>query len=365
MMSGLLGFVLFLGVCAGCSASKDEVGSRVVFAGGEDVIDVDTDDSSRNDAEIAGCDDEGASCGDAVEAELSSCETAHDLGVLVAGQIATVTAEVGKQGWEKTGCSVDGTGGEVVFHLRVAAPMRLKFEVVDTKNSDAVMELRKGDCNSLRAVQFCTDSELQDFVAEAGIDYFLVVEARGVGQLSSFTLNVEAESAVCAPAGEWRCEGTARVQCFGGIEERIFKCAGGCEAAECQGDRCENALVITETSTFVGETAGYSNRFDFSHQPSCSTSGTTGMRSLGQDVVFFLPGLRVGQTVFVDAATGDTNDNLIAVLDSCSTERGCVAASSSGNQLRWEVESSGDYYVVIDKTTATSRDFQYRIEINP
>lgn len=89
------------------------------------------------------------------------------------------------------------------------------------------------------------------------------------------------------------------------------------------------------------------------------------MRTVGQDIVFLLPNLRAGQQVFVDAATGDTNDNLIAILDTCGVQAGCLAASSSGNQLSWEVEDSGDYYVVIDKTTATARDFQYRIEINP
>ncbi len=367
MLSGWLGFVLLSASFGGCGGDKDEVGSRVVFSGGENGIDVGTGDSSRNDAEIvAGCEDEAAGCGIEVEKERSSCETAFDFGVLVAGQIATAEAEVGKQGsWLKTRCSVDGTGSEVVFHLKVSTPMRLNFEIVDTGGFDAVMALRAGDCSSDGAAHFCTDSESQDFVAEAGNDYFLVVEARSGGEISPFTLKVEASSAVCAPAGEWRCEGTARVQCFGGIEERVFECAGSCEAGLCRGDSCDNALIVAESTTFIGKTAGYSNRFDFSEQLSCSSSGATGMRTVGQDIVFFLPNLRAGQTVFVDAATGDTNDNLIAVLDRCSTEAGCVAASSSGNQLRWKVESSGDYYVIIDKTTATARDFQYRIEINP
>ncbi len=371
--SAFWGLLLVLGLGGGWGCGEDTEGrkGRVVLvgegagdgntwgdAGGEEVGEV-RDGEGDCDAEQA--------CGEDVEEPVSSCRRAVDLGLLVAGQAVWSEVEVrdDEGSWLETGCAADGSGAEAVFRLQVGEPMRLSFEVVEAEGFDGVMELRAGACGQAGEVQFCSDGESQVFVAEAGVEYFLVVESRSGGEVGTLGLRVQAERAVCAPAGAWRCEEASRVQCFGGVEERIFACAGGCEEGMCLGDRCENALEVKASATFVGQTAGYSNAFDFSEQPSCSSSGAVGMRTAGQDVVFALPDLRAGQTVFVDALTRDVNDNVIAVLNSCNVQAGCVAASSSGDQLVWEVVEDGDYYVVIDKTTATARDFQYRIEINP
>ncbi|MBA2662841.1 MAG: hypothetical protein H0U74_11130 [Bradymonadaceae bacterium] len=300
-------------------------------------------------------------------AKLSlACDQPNALGLLVAGQAMRVSANLLDQpGGPSSSCAIEGGRSQVAFRFQVDAPSRLDFEIVHAAELDLVMELREHRCDEAAGALFCTDAEDQVYFAEAGKDYFLIVESRDGQSPGPFELRVSARGALCAPAGQWSCEATSRVQCFGGQEQRSFQCATSCTGDSCAGDSCENAIEVTSSTSFSGQSAAYTSAFDFSDKPGCTSSGISGLTTLGQDLVFFLPGLLAGQKLFVDALTNDTNDNLIAVLDTCSAQAGCVAAASIGNQLRWQVERGGDYYVIIDKTTSTARDFHYRIEIDP
>ena len=89
-------------------------------------------------------------------------------------------------------------------------------------------------------------------------------------------------------------------------------CAEACESARCNGDACDNPIVVSGSGTYTGDGDGYGKELDFAGNASCDNR-----ESEGYEVVFLLPNLQAGNVVSIDAATNDTNLNAIFISQAC------------------------------------------------
>lgn len=324
---------------------------------------------TQNDVEPGVCDgvvcEDGEACvgGECVVVGDSgfSCETPRDLGVLESGAALQFQGNSdGQPVLLKTGCAAQDHSSQSVFKFRVAENTEVQAKFLST-TLPAVMEFREDGCVDGSNALFC-DMQPGSFEAKAGKDYYLVVEARHDFSTGDFTVELEATTKACSPAGSWTCEGTERVQCYAGTETRAFACGSACNAGVCAGDTCDDAIVVDGSVRVQGSLSAFENHFNFKDSPSCSTDRLTGPITGGQDVVFRLPGLRVGQQVMVDT-TSDSGRGVVGVTKSCGLSAGCVAADDQTGKLDWTVDIAGDYFVIIDRGTVSSVSFDYRIEI--
>jgi hypothetical protein len=83
---------------------------------------------------------------------------------------------------------------------------------------------------------------------------------------------------------------------------------------------------------------------------------------LGQDIILSLPGLSAGQIVTVDASM-DSQDDVIAVLETCDDSPVCIRFVDLGDKLTWNVEAAGDYFIVVDRPRAESGMFSFSVDI--
>lgn len=296
-----------------------------------------------------------------------SCFEPNDLGELSADaeEIISAAAATGQANVLSTECGSDHEDSpQAVFSFSVAEPMQIDLSI-DEAEDPVVVEMRTGDCRDQEAATSCDNDLEQTHYAEPGQTYFLIVEPVLDWNLGEFSIGLNTSALLCAPPGQWSCDGDNRVQCFAGVEERTYACGGGCTDGVCHGASCENPIEVTEAITVDGELGAYdsSGRFDFADSPACSTQGATGPTTEGQDLVFSLPGLVAGQQVIVDTSESDTS-NVIGILQDCSEEMTeCIAGNDTDDFLEWTVEADGDYFVVIDQFTTDSGPFSYSIEI--
>lgn len=290
------------------------------------------------------------------------CEAPRDLGVLAVGTPLQVDGNSdGQPVLLKTGCAAQDHSSQSVFKFQVAENAAVDIKFLET-TLPVVMEVREDGCVDGSTALLC-GMQSETFQAKAGIDYYLVVEARHDYSTGDFSVELSPKAAqVCSPAGSWSCDGTQRVQCFAGTEERVFECGSSCGDGVCAGDVCDNAVVVSDAVTVAGDTRAFENQFDLKDQPTCSTDRVTGPMTPGQDMVFSLPGLKAGQTISVDT-TQQPGRTVIGVTRNCGISAGCVAADDQTGKLVWPVDVAGDYFVIIDRSSNANVPFAYQIEI--
>jgi hypothetical protein len=127
---------------------------------------------------------------------------------------------------------------------------------------------------------------------------------------------------------------------------------------------CEEAIVVTASATYSGDNPAYISNYDFGSTPGCEIEGTP-VSTPGPEVVFSLPNLTMGQTVSIDAKSGDSNNNAIFVTSNCDQQANltCMAQDYIDEELTWTVPSDGDYFVFVDKASGAGSTFQYGIDI--
>lgn len=316
------------------------------------------------------CEDPDRRCvkGVCVRSELKvACEEYQDLGEVDLRQMVTATGDTdGFADAIETGCgSTDGfSGAENAFRFTVPAPARVSFDLQSTAAIDWAIEVRGDDCGSSAAQVACSDVEQFDFLAEPGIEYFILVEpATGIDR-GAFQIAMSFEELVCSPPASRSCDGDDLIVCQAGTSKARYGCGTGCSTDRCDGDTCDNVFEVTASASFTGDTQGFVNALDFASQPSCSSGGQQGIATPGPEIVLSLPGLTAGQTVTIDASMSDNNDNGIFVLDSCDDTSGCLASNDIEDILVWDVEVAGDYFVVIDKLTSSNKSFSYTVDID-
>ena len=294
------------------------------------------------------------------------CHEPTDIGELSADDSQEVTADAtGQPNVVSTTCgSEHEESPQAVFSFTVDEPMEIDISIEDSTDP-LVIEIREDSCRDEEAATSCDNAFEQTHYAIPGVTYYVVVEPVSQWNLGEFTLSFETSGLVCAPPGAWSCDDDIRVQCFAGVEERTYECGADCVDGECLGEGCHNPIEVTGSITVEGDVSAYdsSGRFDFSDSPACSTQGTSGPTTSGQDLLFSLPGLLEGQTVIVDALDSPTI-NAIGILDECDEENTqCIAGNDTDQLMEWTVPADGDYFVVVNQFATSNGRFIYSVEI--
>ncbi len=332
-------------------------------------------------AEVPSC--EGVSCEsgtrcvegvcEAQTAKGYGCADPFDLGLLNGERVHVLEASPqGQPNLLNTSCSVDNHSAQAIFTFQVEEPTKIDSRILGSSHI-LVQELRVGSCTRASAIEFCSINA-QHWTALPGEDYFLIVEARqgdpGVdsvvgesGLINDFKLEIATRPFTCYPAGDRSCDGEGVQLCAGGDEIRSFGCAMGCNQGECLGDSCQNPIEVNGSLSLQADLNSFRNTMDFQTSPSCTSSGPTGSgtRTAGQDLVFHLPGLVGGQTVEVEAPDASY---VLGVMNECNAGAPtCLVGDDKNGSLSWEVERSGDYFVVANRFTTTSSTGEFRIEV--
>ena len=327
------------------------------------------------------CNDETGECVDIDAAEGYTCQAPNQLGALEGGQTMTVSGSPAAQpSTEETSCTLTESGN-AVWEFETDVPLQIDVGI-DAMESDELLvaEVRQEDCSDPEALiegQACDnlnhDGTSFSFTVGGGSTYYLIVEGRSTMVPADFDLELSTTDLMCYPEGSWRCdpdEDDIILECDDGLAENPETCGSGCEDDACLGDTCENAIEVTDSVTIEGNTRPFNNTFDFESFPECTTEGAagvgtgdTGPVTDGRDMVFYLPGLESGQVVVADTSETDQR-NYFGVVEECdATNISCVYAESFDQTMEWQVEESGDYYVIVTRNTINSGDFVYSIEI--
>jgi hypothetical protein len=356
-------------LCApGCGDDDDDPNSGnniTTNNGGPDIGGPDADGPDAGDVDVGvdvgGPDsDAGPSQDTDTDPPLADfCDAIEDLGSLGVGATHQATGDTaqGSHALDPS-CGSDGRK-EVTFQFQVDEPARVQLEVQSQTADEWTMSLFSGSCDSPEHVK-CKEGTADVFVAEAGVTYFLSLEA---AEDAAFGLSLKTTALGCAPVGSSTCEVDQVTHCETGHNEVTYGCAYDCEGDACGGDTCSSALVVSGSGShsFTGSYTGYKSQFNFSNHPDCSFSGS-GANTPGPDLVFSLPGLSGGDTVTIDASNDDVQQGIF-VLEGCSNSQpDCVEGGLVLSEvLDWNVPDDGDYHVVVDALDQSDDDFEITI----
>ncbi len=341
--------------------------------------DVESDEESDTGGDTSPCEDvdceDGQHCvdgqcvddDDATEGGFD-CDDAYSLGSLAPDDVTSVILDPsGQPNLLDTSCSVDDESPQAIVSFRVDEAMGITARMAHSDHL-LVKELRVDSCDDAAAVQWCDHND-HGWIAEPDREYFLIVEAREGWMVGEFLLELTVDSLECTPPDEQWCESdTVRGECVGGHTERILECGYACdeEYRECRGDRCDNPIVVHDTVTVSSDYHAYQNHLDFKESPACSTNQTIGLETVGSDVVFSLPNLSAGQTVFAEIENEQTF-HVIGLMKDCdpaAASHSCTHADSQDGELRWEVTDDGDYFLVFNPRSDSSGEFTYTVSID-
>ena len=381
---GLLAVVVLVGAMTACSDDDTPPGSNVIIPsgdGGHDEPDVGTEDADVDEPDVVDeedadvgeeptdpceeveCDDgqvceegqcipseAGFSCGNPIWIDIGEEETKH-----VTANVAT-----GPNLYNTT-CSSDDQSPQAVFAFTPEVETRLTAHISDAQFVPPLAkELRVGECASTANVEWCSINQ-QNWIAEGGTDYYLIVEAQSGVEIGELELELKVEPLACEP-GARECRDGSVFRCAGGDEEVEHPCPDGCHDGECSGDSCANVLEITGSTTLDVDLSSFHDNVDFSSDTAgCSSSGD-GITTSGQDLVLYLPGLTGDEVVEVvrpDSAYA------VGAMTACSGGTpSCIFGHSGSDDVIWEVEEPGDYYLVINRFSSSTEQVQFEININ-
>ncbi|QDG49993.1 hypothetical protein FIV42_04330 [Persicimonas caeni] len=299
--------------------------------------------------------------GSCVEATAENkCQLAEDLGTLTTSNTLTATGSfLGESDVLAASCSGD-TGPEKIFKFTVAEDSLVQFQETWVGQADGKIEFRS-TCTQQASQQRCYDAGSSLFVP-ANTDVWMVVE-QDVGRSSDFTIELSASGESC-PLGQSVCTNGEMEICTGGNQSQVFACADSCaDGSACLGDFCDQAIDVTATATFTGDLKAYTNSIDFDGETFCALGDGSTVPTPGREVVFRFPNLVQGQTINIDAQTGDSNVNAVFILNGCGANPyQCVDVFVSPEKGDWVAPADGTYYVVVDKLTSGGETFQYSFE---
>lgn len=297
------------------------------------------------------------------------CE-ATNLGALAGGESKTVLADFSTATSKVQPSCKRGIAKEVVFRFKTTERSSIFASLGDSEiyNDDWVLQINHGSCGNIERLA-CFEGMPQGFIAEPGLDYYLVLEPLyNDTPADPVELTVRAESIACSPVGKTECSGEDLLYCQSDFTQVARACAYGCSDDACNGDICQNAIPMDSSGTMIleGSLEGFSNKFNFAGKPECFASGVP-LTTNAPEVLVALNGLTSGQVVRVDTseAVGDDNDNAIFIIKGCSSSAPtCVPGVGTDLEtLEWTVTEDGDYTLVIDLISAQSPDFAYKIVV--
>lgn len=344
--------------------SESDMSETEDLSGPEDLGDTDAGDTDMGGANL--CGDEGCmqglKCvrGDCVpESAQLACDEVEDLGELAADGSAMASGDTSNfVDTQDASCVevVDGfSGPENAFKFTVADRALVTVELTSlSTNLTWGFSVNRGTClNGSEVV--CTIAESTQFVAEPGEEYFIVVQPDAGVDTGQFELALNLQPRECAVPGERTCMGDT-IQICG--QMGTLECSGGCTGGRCDGESCDNPIEITAAMTLNGAARAHVDDYNFADRASCGSIDTP-----GQDFVLSFPGLTAGQTIVVDASQNDDLDHAIFVSDNCNATAECLASIDLGDRLEYVVENDGDHFVIVDKLSGSTGDYQVSVDI--
>lgn len=291
----------------------------------------------------------------------NKCAAAEDIGTLSPGAPLTINdTTAGASDILSNNCS-GGVGSEKVYKFTVDQKSRISFEAGWPQQFDATVSFRFDGCEA-PGEELCFDAN-SSLSANAGDTVILVVE-QTVGRGNDFSLTLSATPESCSP-GESSCNGDVLEVCGGNNNTLSYDCADSCNAGQCDGSVCANAIAVSASASFSGDLAAYPANLNFESNASCTVEGTP-LPTPGPEVIFKLESLNAGQVVSVAAGS----NRAMFFMTDCQAAPTCEAAmtgSGSAGTAEWTVPSgytNQDVYLVIDRRTQSSGDFTYAIDIS-
>ncbi len=264
-----------------------------------------------------------------------------------------------------SGCSFDGTGNYDVMSFRGGDLGTLTVDVVN--EAEVGFELRTvGSCPGNQPMgcftgSFSASEILWDY------RYYVVIHQLEAGEEAELEIRYDYEEQ-CEPEGARRCVDGDHVELctvtFLSPDTprwREFSCPAGCEEDRCQGDTCDNALVVEGPMQFGGQLGGMANGFDDAQAGSCQGEGDGALPA--RDMVLLLSGLSAGQEVSIELDGPPVAENvLILVQESCGASESCVAAYEGELDVVFEAPAAGDYYVILDSRSVLAGVLEVSID---
>jgi hypothetical protein len=337
--------------------------------------DADGSDNGSDGGDVSAGDCGGMTCADGKVCRDDQCEPlaevtcreAADQGTLSAGSTLTIEGSFDGSASDglSTGCAGSEQAPERVYSFELDESSLIDV-TTDWKGSfDAKVEFRRGDCLEVDAdKRSCLDSDRTVWAAGGETVYLVVENDRGEG--GEFTVDLEAQAAVCRP-DTFECSGSDSVDYCrysdGMVSQTTLDCPGSCSMGECAGRSCSNPVDVSGTKTYTGTTDAFEATMDFKQASNC-VAGSPQPPSAGSEVVFRVS-MTQGETLSIDTSADEAN-NLIFITSDCKidpTQMDCLEATDEEAVTEWTAPSSGRFYVIIDKATLSSRSFEYAFDI--
>ena len=257
---------------------------------------------------------DGDTCADAVP--LTDSGT-------VSGDTRTAAADYNPG---RAGCTgFDAFGPDNVYRVSLQAGERLIAELTPRQPMwDAALYLVRG-CEDVASSCVAGDdsgtSESIDYTADAGGDYFLVVD--GFRNGGPYVLSTEVR------------------------------------ATPLSNDRCADAINLPGNGLITGSTAGASGDYD------PGSGGCTRAAASGADVVYSVQ-LQARERLQASLHAG-FDSSLYVVTDCGDVLRSCVAGSDDGDpeEVDFVAQVAGRYYLIIDGYGSGSGAFELSVQVSP
>ena len=311
--------------------------------------------------------------------EISTpCGTALDIGELVVGE-TSVSIDFGDfDGSLDMECngSDDGDTALILFNAPNLDTGQLS---IDTDGLDA--EVRPFDCDGSPLME-CSDQGL-NFIPQLGVFHYLVVNSGGSDvNTAELQFNFEELEDCSGEAGESSCiddstvEACQQFSASPDIPRWITnECPSGtCSDGVCEGDSCDNPIVVEGSFSWSGTNLGLFNNHNSYEEveadPANATclvandDGTgTAVDTEGRELVFEVVGLEDDQVVFVEADYDPIDDLYIIFKEDCSSESACTLALSGESEAAYPTDGLDKMYVFVDTFLEFEGSFDISIEV--
>lgn len=239
-------------------------------------------------------------------------------------------------------CASANEGPEQVYTFQLDLPAEVAFDTGGTA-MDTVLSVRTA-CDDAASELRCDDdgSDLGlasrvEFVAEAGVRYYVIVEGYGAATAGPFVLDFAGEFIVPPPACDDQCQGDClNAICIPPIPDA---CAGATRGEAVPG-------------AWQGNTAGLVDQ----HDAGCANTGAAPDDIL---VVVFPV-----DTVVTASTAGSAFDTVLYVLEGCAGEVACNDDSGGlTSEVTFEAEAGVPYYIVVDGYNGASGAFSLSVDV--
>lgn len=305
---------------------------------------------------------------DVDEEEVNPCGPVIDLGVLEDG---VQTLIIDFDDWEDhlaTTCPNAAGGNTAIFSFTLAEAGNLTVDPAEP----VAIGFRSHNCVNDSAELLCEEDGPLDVNGVPGIQFFWVFEKLPDTPDTPFEveLHLRVDQQCPDEFGDAFCVDQEIVEVcnvtFTSPDIPFWlqgQCPLSCEDDRCVGDRCDNAVRISESTDFGGITLGLTDSLDSAEVASCE--GPTGeeLTGIGRDFVVELEDLTTDHLVHVEMTHAHGSSAFILIKSTCSSEAECVEVWTGDGPWTFEPPADGNYFLIVDSELEWEGEFELSIDI--